>query len=132
MLKSKLSEIQEQTFKEVLSALKTNGYCNMVRPTGFSKTYTLAKIASVAKGFLGVWRVVYVYPRDVIRELVIRDYHLDTQDMLFVSYNSLWNMCKGVLSFKGSPIELGKKYLFLFDESHFFRSSKVAAVLSNT
>lgn len=124
MLKSKLSEIQEQTFKEVLSALKTNGYCNMVRPTGFGKTYTLAKIASVAKGFLGVWRVVYVYPRDVIRELVIRDYHLDTQDMLFVSYNSLWNMCKGVLSFKGSPIELGKKYLFLFDESHFLGAAK--------
>lgn len=124
MLESSLQNRQKETFEEVLQCLKQNRYCNMVRPTGFGKTFLLVKTASAAKGFFDVDGIVYVYPRDVIKEAVIRDYQVGHTDILFVSYNTLWNMCKGISTFKGSEIDINKKYLFMFDESHFLGAAK--------
>lgn len=56
-------EIIQQTRDDAIHKLKLFRYCNIVRPTGFGKTYILSELASS-----GFWDpVVYIYPRDIIK-----------------------------------------------------------------
>lgn len=116
-MNSKLIEIQDRTRKEAMSILKTKGMCNIVRPTGFGKTYTLIKIAESWDG-----PVVYVYPRNVIMKSIMKSY-IDNHkgDIRFASYQKLWRYLdkEGTLNcvtFEG--FEKGNG-LVIYDESHF-------------
>ena len=57
--------IRNRTRKEVLSTLKANGKCFLIRPTGYGKTYFLADMTSAYT------RVLYLCPSVAIIKKVI-------------------------------------------------------------
>ena len=80
-------EIIQQTKDDAIHKLKLFRYCNIVRPTGFGKTYILSEIAST-----GFWdTVVYIYPRDIIKNDVQLNYEekLRGRGVQFVSYQEM-------------------------------------------
>lgn len=111
-------EIIQQTKDDAIHKLKLFRYCNIVRPTGFGKTYILSEIASS-----GFWDpVVYIYPRDIIKNDVQLNYEekLRGRGVQFVSYQEMCAIYKLQMDlydrFKCSS---NSKILFMFDESHF-------------
>lgn len=112
----KLIEVQNKTRAEAMSLLKSKGMVNIVRPTGFGKTYTLIKIAEEWNG-----PVVYVYPRNVIMKSIMKSYIENHKgDIRFVSYQKLWRYLDREGSFKDLETFANfKNGLIIYDESHF-------------
>ena len=108
------------TYKEVLRALRDSekGKCMVIRPTGFGKSYMLAKITSENQLIQNGGNALYVYPYETIKEDVISKYGRDgTSDVRlvntkFMTYKTFVNYGKNVQG-KGRTTSTNKlrKYL---------------------
>lgn len=95
MAQSVRDRYSDKTFTEAMERLRVYGITNIIRPTGFGKSYILAKITS--SKYYGKYRYnkcLYLYPLDIIKKDISKKYgdntkepHLHNTD--FVSYSSL-------------------------------------------
>lgn len=118
----KLKMYSNNTFEDAIEKLSIYGMCNMVRPTGFGKSYNLARITSykMGNGEYKYNKCLYLYPLDVIRMDVENKYGENgTSDVKlhntdFRSYVWLNNRRKD-----GTLLAELKKYnLIMCDECH--------------
>lgn len=91
--KTEKSKLRQKVSNETLNAtkelLEEKGKAMAIRPTGFGKSYMLARISKSYK------KNLYVYPTNVIKNAVIRDYGPDSNNSVklknteFASYSLL-------------------------------------------
>ena len=69
------NRLSEDTINEAMEKLDKYGVCNILRPTGFGKSYMLAKITSrkIDKEFR-YNKCLYIYPLTIIMEDVKYQY----------------------------------------------------------
>lgn len=65
------NKVVKQTYDETMSLLNEYGKAIIVRPTGFGKTFMLTKIANVYLNKHMEKEVLYVYPKEVIKNSVL-------------------------------------------------------------
>lgn len=60
----------DKTYKEVMKLIRTNniGKCMVVRPTGFGKSYMLARVTSESTIINNGGTALYVYPYDTLHQ----------------------------------------------------------------
>ena len=65
----KLRKYSDETFQDAIDKLSVYGICNMVRPTGFGKSYNLARITSykLDNGEYKYNKCLYLYPLNIIK-----------------------------------------------------------------
>ena len=71
-------EIRQKTYDDLMAKLKKYKKCAIIRPTGFGKTWLLAKVIFNYK------RVLYLYPAEVVKETVegrYNDLYLEEMDV---------------------------------------------------
>lgn len=100
--KAKLRDrLSKDTIDEAISKLDEYGVCNILRPTGFGKSYMLAKITSrkVGKKFR-YNKCLYIYPLTIIMEDVKYQYGEDSNNDVtlhgteFISYRKIGEMAQ--------------------------------------
>lgn len=120
--KTKLKSVQEQTYEEMVSILETNGKCNVVRPTGFGKTYLFMRYVNERPD----QKFLYIYDTETVKKNLIASY--DPQNVDFISYYRL--------SHKDKQLEtcakiMGSNYhTIIFDESHLMGGKNIATFIN--
>jgi superfamily II DNA or RNA helicase len=129
-----LKQSADKTFKEVIYKLKNGGKATAVRPTGFGKTFMLARLANE------YGKVLYIYPLHIIKKQVQREYAEQVNGAEFMTYmalanslgnNELENMSnKQINEIKESKVFKGVK-LLIFDEMHMMGALKTRKAIEN-
>lgn len=84
MEKMKLIDVRrKETYDNLVDVLKTWHKCMVVRPMSFGKTFMLVKLMSNYK------KVLYLYPTNIIKDVVITRYAEQTNNVEFMSYYAL-------------------------------------------
>lgn len=92
---SRIEELRERTYNDLVQKLYSKGRCALVRPTGFGKTGILTRLLS------GYRKVLFLYPSDVVKAAVLRFYYGDgvssdatIPNVIFMTYMGLINLSK--------------------------------------
>lgn len=108
------NSVGNETLKATLKMLEQHGKCMVIRPTGFGKSYMLARLTGKYT------RSLYVYPTDIIKLAVQADYgagkgnKVELENTEFISYSALNNKYKD-----GTVKDYLKKFkLVMLDECH--------------
>ena len=80
---AKMKEVANKTYAETIYNLEKYGRATAVRPTGFGKTFMLAKLAHK------YGEVLYVYPLHIIKRQVEREYSNKVKNAKFITYQAL-------------------------------------------
>ncbi len=114
---------QQETYTDMLKCLSRSHMCNVVRPTGFGKTFLFAKyLAAHPEG-----KTLYVYDVISAKENFIASYN--PQNVDFISYYrlSIENTAKET----ALDIINGGYRTVIFDESHLMGGNNIAHLLKN-
>lgn len=107
-------EVSDKTLEASLNLLNESGKCMVIRPTGFGKSYMLARISNKYN------KSLYVYPTNIIKQSVIKSYSpgknndVSLHNVDFMSYSELNNR------YKDNTIEgiIDKYDIVMLDEVH--------------
>lgn len=125
--KSKLlREVSDRTLEATLDKLKQTGKVMIVRPTGFGKSYMLARISAKYESSL------YIYPLSIIKDTVQEDYKpgnktgAELHNVTFISYSALNNHYKN-----GTLMDFLSKFdIVMIDECHMAGAAGFTAIYS--
>lgn len=109
------NRVSYETLQATLNLLDKFGKCMVIRPTGFGKSYMLAKLTNTYS------KSLYVYPLNIIKTAVLEDYGengkngtVKLHNTEFISYSALNNKYKD-----GTILEYLKQFeLVMLDECH--------------
>lgn len=118
--------LSNMTFEDALDKLKRKGRCSVIRPTGFGKTYMMARLTQATDEETGerlYKKSLYVYPLDTIKEDVIKKYCQEKscpkmEGVMFVSYHKLARMTSYDDPLKAFKELLNGVDLIMLDECH--------------
>ena len=118
----KRDKISDETYEELLFTIKEKHKCILIRPTGFGKTYLLAKISNEYD------KVLYLYPLNVIKKDVIEKYKdIINPKIKFMTYMKLARVYE---TDKERLIDVLSKFdLIILDEAHMAGADKTAKAL---
>lgn len=98
-----IQEVRDATFDDLCDKLLKYGMCMVVRPTGFGKTYMTTKLMSMYN------KVLFLYPNNIIAD-VVRDTYKEEQDNIdYMSYAGL---------IRKNPMVMKDYELIVCDECH--------------
>lgn len=123
------NKVSTETLNATLDLLGKFGKCMVIRPTGFGKSYMLAKLTNNYN------RSLYVYPLNIIKTAVLEDYGENGKNGTaklhnteFISYSALNNKYKD-----GTVAEyLSKFNLVMLDECHMSGADGFMTIYSET
>ena len=111
---TKIEQLREQTYQEMIYLLKTYGQCAVVRPTGFGKTGLLTRLIKSHR----YKKILYLYPTEVIKQAVLNFYysnpknHDSINNVTFMTYMKLTQLSESDMK------ELQGTDLIICDECH--------------
>lgn len=124
----KLLLVQEKTFEEILKQLKDYRKCMLIRPTGFGKTYTMVKLACDFTSNHPNSKIVYLYPREIIKTMLTKDYEkklngVDFMDFTYYLLGRIWSNVDEDSRYANlekafSCLDQKADVLFILDEVH--------------
>lgn len=106
MEKNKIYDVRRRTLEDVKLKLKKYGKVCCVRPTGFGKTVMASVLIADYK------RVLFVYPLEVIHDVVVTRYADSVEHVEFMTYMKLARMTDDEIK------KLPQYDLIIFDECH--------------
>lgn len=111
---TKIEQLREQTYQEMIYFLKTYGQCAVIRPTGFGKTGLLTRLIKSHR----YKKILYLYPAEVIKHDVLNFYynspknHNSIKNVTFMTYMKLTQLSESDMK------ELQGTDLIICDECH--------------
>lgn len=112
---------QNETYTDMLRCIREYGMCNIVRPTGFGKTYLFAKYAASQSG-----KVLYIYDVTSARDGFINTYSPKNVDFISYARLSRAETAKETMA----EILAGNYQTVIFDESHLMGGENISNLLA--